>query len=654
MNRIFGKLSKIVIASTVTWGAMVWSTSGGALALSKPTLDMGLQSEIREELGLPVKEKVTYDEVAILTSLHIDDGSHIESFQGLEEALFLHTIIVNGSHGEMDITALKEVEQLSVLGIDRSGLNSFGQKIVDELKSKGVNIVDLKADPDNSSQSPIVVYIDGQLIQFDIDPIVKNGSTLVPFRTLFEAFGLQVGWDQSTKKVTGTKDKFKIELVISSKTATVAGRTVSLATAPILESGTTMVPLRFIGEATGRNVSWDSESRTIRIDSTYATYYSNAVYSKFTEHKGETQDGVPHGSGTLNISGLQLYKGTFVNGAIEGRGTLYDPGHRKSYYEGEFKNNLFHGKGKLVTRDGSYFEGEFVNGLLEGSGKIVDADGSLVYIGDFNGHKLHGEGTIYYSEGTYYKGSFQHGTLNGQGEYYIDGKIDFSGEFIDNNRFFGKNYVDGALNFEGFFADNIPHGYGTVFSKNGQKYYRGQVKNNIITGIGIYYLADGSRYIGEVFNDTMDGFGFIVQPDGTTITDVGYWENDNYIGEEAPPVTDDYHVKLLLKHAGYNIVDGMLETEFDLDRNEAIIFIELPAKEDLALFNSLPSPAQSTFLNKFIEILGGDLFKEGLDTLFTYVMYDDKVYAEATISYGQEDKTVNISHYPKGNGTIKQ
>lgn len=34
-------------------------------------------------------------------------------------------------------------------------------------------------------------------------------------------------------------------------------------------------------------------------------------------------------------------------------------------YEGEFKNNVFHGKGKYFWNEGDVFEGEFVNGKME-------------------------------------------------------------------------------------------------------------------------------------------------------------------------------------------------------------------------------------------------------------------------------------------------
>ncbi|MDQ6421704.1 stalk domain-containing protein [Paenibacillus sp. LHD-117] len=649
---MINRLGKFMIACAIAAGTLAWSAPSTTHALFKTALDKGLEAEIREELALPSKEPVTEDEVAILTSLLIDNGENVKTLQGLEEALFLHSVIIYGSHKNLDISALKTVRELSMLAIDRSGLSEEGKSVVDQLEKDGVNIV--KMDPDLVNQHPetIRVFIDGEQMYFPVSPANVNGSTMVPFRPLFEKFGLQVGWDQATKKVTGTKEKLKIELTINSKTATVGGRTLTLAAAPTLMSGNTMVPLRFIGEATGRRVLWDGETRSVYIDSTVTSYNFDYLYSNHTIYEGDKLNGVPHGIGTLLYRGKVFYEGSFKNGVIEGTGIMYDLEDRNSYYEGEFKNNRFHGTGKNVYSDGSYYEGTFVDGMREGSGKWLYADDSLAYVGDFSGDALHGEGTIYFDDRTYYKGSFYRGKLQGQGKAYTDGKMNYEGEWLNGNRYRGKSYFEGKLNYEGFFVDNQAHGYGTVYLDNGKKDYRGQFKDNNIIGVGIFYLEDGSRYIGEVYNGFMDGFGFIKQKDGKTITQIGYWDEDEFIGEEEPTVTDDSNIKLLSRNAGYSFVDGIYQNNYDLDRNEAMMFIQLSSQEDVKLFNSLSKEAKAKFINSYVQDRFGDVL--GVDHCYTYVMYDEDVYAEATISYELADSAVVVKEYPKGNGTINE
>ena len=60
-------------------------------------------------------------------------------------------------------------------------------------------------------------------------------------------------------------------------------------------------------------------------------------------------------------------------------------------YSGNFKNGLFHGKGRLEFKDGSVYEGEFENNEMNGYGKIFFKDGSI-YQGNFKNNLRHGTG----------------------------------------------------------------------------------------------------------------------------------------------------------------------------------------------------------------------------------------------------------------------
>jgi hypothetical protein len=57
----------------------------------------------------------------------------------------------------------------------------------------------------------------------------------------------------------------EIELKIGQKKALVNGKTVELDVAPKIENGRTLVPIRFISEALGCDVDWDSLTRTVYI-----------------------------------------------------------------------------------------------------------------------------------------------------------------------------------------------------------------------------------------------------------------------------------------------------------------------------------------------------------------------------------------------------
>lgn len=614
-------------------------------------LDKGLEDEIREELGLQTTEAVTEDEINILTQLTINEGQHINSLHGLEEAYFLSSVLIFDAHQKLDLTALAQVDSLSLLVIDREALSKEGQYVVDQLENKGVAIVDL--DPSEfEDNDAIEVYIDGELAEFQIEPVIISGSTMVQFRPLFEQFGLDVGWDQATRTVTGTKEKLEIELVIDSKTASVSGQAITLPTAPKIISGNTMVPLRFIGEATGRRVKWDGETRTVYIDSTVASYNLGYLYANDTEYFGEEQNGVPHGKGRLLHKGKLFYEGDFKLGVIEGSGIMYDVEDSSSYYEGQFLNNRFHGQGKTIYSDGSYYEGPFINGMREGNGRLLNADHSLNYIGMFSLDALNGKGTYHFDSTSYYVGAFEDGALEGTGKLYTNGKLQFDGIWHDSYRAIGREYYDGKLGYQGYFYDNVQHGQGTVYStQTGKKYYRGGIKDGLITGVGVIYLDNGDRYIGEVYNNLFDGYGFIKDPDGK-IFNLGYWENDEYIGEDPPPVTEESTIKSLSRAAQFQYIDGYYDNDYDLTSKEAMFIIQLPTKELLELFQGLSKDNKAKFINSFVQARWGHVL--GVDNCYVYVMHTEDIYAKATLTYDMADNAVQVTEYPFGNGTIKK
>lgn len=116
-----------------------------------------------------------------------------------------------------------------------------------------------------SKDDVIEVYVDQHAVEFSIDPYLHNGTTLVQLRPLFEALGIELEWIGETKTVIGTKGKDEFQLNIGESTAIVNGQTVSLALPARLTDGHTLVPLRFVSEATGSEVGWHGASRTIQV-----------------------------------------------------------------------------------------------------------------------------------------------------------------------------------------------------------------------------------------------------------------------------------------------------------------------------------------------------------------------------------------------------
>lgn len=115
-------------------------------------------------------------------------------------------------------------------------------------------------------------------------PIIKDGTTYLPVRAVGEAFGKAASWDGETNTVfLGAKgemaqlytEKVKIVLdgvVLEPKDAN------GNAVYPFIENGTTYLPVRAVGEAFGKNVSWDGETRTVSLTTPAADKIDGNVY----------------------------------------------------------------------------------------------------------------------------------------------------------------------------------------------------------------------------------------------------------------------------------------------------------------------------------------------------------------------------------------
>lgn len=111
----------------------------------------------------------------------------------------------------------------------------------------------------------IKVLVDNK--QLSQSGVMLNGATLVPMRAIFEALGAEVKWEGSTRTVTATKGSTEIRLSLGKTDAYINGALKVLSTPAASVDGTTMVPLRFIGEALGAEVKWEGATKTVYVNS---------------------------------------------------------------------------------------------------------------------------------------------------------------------------------------------------------------------------------------------------------------------------------------------------------------------------------------------------------------------------------------------------
>lgn len=137
--------------------------------------------------------------------------------------------------------------------------------------------------------APIRIMLDGYPLGFPAEPIVVKGTTLVPFRAISEALGIQVTWDSKAKRISAVKgsgaNAIRVQLTLNNTKATVNGNPVSLAVEPQTVDGNTLIPLSFFSQQFGAQVDWDQETRTVSIASPQKRVYTLGFYaiSSFSE-----------------------------------------------------------------------------------------------------------------------------------------------------------------------------------------------------------------------------------------------------------------------------------------------------------------------------------------------------------------------------------
>lgn len=109
------------------------------------------------------------------------------------------------------------------------------------------------------------VQVNGQPLATSVAPIQMNGRTLVPMRDIFESLGARVQYNSATRGITARRGTTNIGLRIGSRAAMINNQNITLDQSPLVRRGSTLVPLRFVSEALGARVSWNSAQRLVSV-----------------------------------------------------------------------------------------------------------------------------------------------------------------------------------------------------------------------------------------------------------------------------------------------------------------------------------------------------------------------------------------------------
>ncbi|MEM3385722.1 MAG: copper amine oxidase N-terminal domain-containing protein [Nitrososphaeria archaeon] len=148
------------------------------------------------------------------------------------------------------------------------GLNEFKIEAIDLAQNKSQKIIKINKRNERIIEIKVgekTAKIDGNLVYLETPAFIENGYTYVPIRFIGECFGANVSFKPELRAVIITYGSHQITLIVGSINAILDEKTYKLQAPPKIVEGRTFVPIRFISEAFGAKVEWEEKTKTITI-----------------------------------------------------------------------------------------------------------------------------------------------------------------------------------------------------------------------------------------------------------------------------------------------------------------------------------------------------------------------------------------------------
>ncbi|KNY25215.1 peptidylprolyl isomerase [Pseudobacteroides cellulosolvens] len=162
------------------------------------------------------------------------------------------------------------------------------------LISSSMNVFGLSTELENDLKDSVVLFANSNMAYSnntdtyidtsnkEVKALVKNGRTLIPLRFVSENFGAQVSFDTKTSTATITANGNKVKLTSNNKTMLVGDKKVLMDEPAQIINGRMLVPLRALAEnALGKDVFYDNG--LIVISQTKKSLDSQKINELFTK-----------------------------------------------------------------------------------------------------------------------------------------------------------------------------------------------------------------------------------------------------------------------------------------------------------------------------------------------------------------------------------
>lgn len=243
------------------------------------------------------------------------------------------------------------------------------------------------------------------------------------------------------------------------------------------EDGSTITGHFKNGQACGHCTLTDTTGRTVYSGSFLDDRY-NGVGRLFLEDgryaEGRFIDGEPTGIfNEYSADKRLIYCGEWDGKQRSGRGIAYENGEKR--YEGEFRQALYHGQGKLYR------------------------NGEAVYIGTFKEGRRDGFGVSYEHKEMCYKGLWHNDCYNGSGILYENGEARFVGLFRNGQRDGRINEIENRHVRRRSLYANDERVYTCEYSRDGSLVYYGSMSGDQRSGMGCSFGDHAEKQFEGIF-----------------------------------------------------------------------------------------------------------------------------------------------------------
>ena len=107
--------------------------------------------------------------------------------------------------------------------------------------------------------------VGGKTVNLDVPATIINDRTMVPLRALFEAIDASVNYDNETRTIFIRKDDTIIVMQVGQAAMFINGTKKEIDAPSVIVNDRTLVPLRAISESLGRQVDYDSKTKTVTV-----------------------------------------------------------------------------------------------------------------------------------------------------------------------------------------------------------------------------------------------------------------------------------------------------------------------------------------------------------------------------------------------------